>query len=92
MRAFDSMQEQFSLADRFGLTLVFTAPNQDEFLHIAEYIAIQRGALKTPADSEELARFRQNALRWERWFNGRSPRTAAQFVDWVAAGTDFPWE
>jgi predicted AAA+ superfamily ATPase len=92
MRAFDTMQEQFSLADRFGLTVVFTAPGQDEFLHIAEYIAARRGLLKTPEEPEERKRFRENALCWERWFNGRSPRTAAQYVDWAAGGTGFPWE
>jgi predicted AAA+ superfamily ATPase len=93
MRAFDSMQEQFSLADRFGLTVVFTTPNQDEFLRIAEYIAVQRGILKASGTSEEtLKRFRENALRWERWFNGRSPRTAVQFVDWFTGGDGFPWE
>jgi predicted AAA+ superfamily ATPase len=91
VRAFDTMQEQFSLADRFGVTVVFTAPNQDEYLRIACFIAGQRGLLDGTGE-EELKKFRDNALRWERWFNGRSPRTAVQYVDWAAAGTDFPWE
>jgi predicted AAA+ superfamily ATPase len=106
VRTFDTMQEQFSLADRFGLTVVFTSPNQDQYLSIAEFIARKRGILDPTrvsgaegsggsADAkagETLRLFRENALRWERWFNGRSPRTAVQFVDWVAAGTGFPWE
>ncbi|MDR3334798.1 MAG: ATP-binding protein [Treponema sp.] len=91
VRAFDTMQEQFSLADRFGLTVVFAAPGQEEFLCIAEYIAFKRGTLKSPTP-EERTSFRENALRWERWFNGRSPRTAVQYVDWVAGGAAFPWE
>ncbi|MDR3171845.1 MAG: ATP-binding protein [Treponema sp.] len=91
VRAFDTMQEQFSLADRFGLTVVFTAPGQEEFLGIAEYIAFKRGTLQSPTP-EERTSFRENALRWERWFNGRSPRTAVQYVDWVAGGSTFPWE
>jgi predicted AAA+ superfamily ATPase len=90
VRAFDTMQEQFSLADRFGVTVVFTAPNQEEYLRIACFIARRRGVLG--ADGEEARRFRDNALRWERWFNGRSPRTAAQYVEWVAGGAGFPWE
>ncbi|MDR2079157.1 MAG: ATP-binding protein [Treponema sp.] len=90
IRAFDTMQEQFSLADRFGITLVYTAPNQDEYLCIACFIGQRRGVLGT--GEEEQRRFRDNALRWERWFNGRSPRTAAQYVEWVAGGTGFPWE
>jgi predicted AAA+ superfamily ATPase len=40
-----------------------------------------------------LARFRANALRWERWCNGRSPRTAKQYVDFLESGAAvFPWE
>ncbi len=89
VRAFDTMQEQLSLADRFGVTVVFTAPNQEEYLTIAEAIAERRGILGPETDRE---RFRQNALRWERWFNGRSPRTAQQYVDWLAGGELFPWE
>ncbi|MDR2632149.1 MAG: ATP-binding protein [Treponema sp.] len=92
MRAFDSMQEQFSLADRFGLTVVFTAPVQEEFLYIAEYIARERGVLTGAPQTEAWKTFRENALRWERWFNGRSPRTAVQYVDWLAGGGGFPWE
>jgi predicted AAA+ superfamily ATPase len=90
IRAFDTMQEQFSLADRFGITVVYTAPNQDEYLRIACFIGRRRGVLGT--GEEEQQRFRDNALRWERWFNGRSPRTAAQYVEWVAGGAGFPWE
>lgn len=89
VRAFDTMQEQLSLADRFGITIVFTAPNQDEYLAIAEAIAEQRGVLTPESDRE---RFRHNALRWERWFNGRSPRTAQQYVDWLSGGAGFPWD
>jgi predicted AAA+ superfamily ATPase len=90
VRAFDSMQEQLSLADRFGVTVVYAAPNQEEYLRIACFIGRRRGILGT--GEGEQRRFRDNALRWERWFNGRSPRTAAQYVEWVAGGTAFPWE
>lgn len=85
VRAFETMQEQFSLADRFGLSLVFTAPDQEEYLRIAGHIAHRRGLSTGGA-------FQANALRWEKWFNGRSPRTAVQFVDWLAGGAGFPWE
>jgi predicted AAA+ superfamily ATPase len=92
VRAFDTMQEQFSLSDRFGLTVVFTSPSQDEYLAIAEHIARGRGLLAETADTDKLRQFRENALRWEKWFNGRSPRTAVQFADWLAGGEGFPWE
>jgi predicted AAA+ superfamily ATPase len=95
LRAFDTMQEQFSLADRFGVTVIYTAPNQEEYLAIAEFIARRRGLIGSsaaPGSSAALELFRENALRWERWFNGRSPRTAVQYVDWIEGGADFPWE
>jgi predicted AAA+ superfamily ATPase len=101
-RAFDTMQEQFSLADRFGVTVVFTAPGQEEYLRIAEHVACRRGVLPDPLPpaGEDLRKnFRENALLWEKWFNGRSPRTAVQYVDWLAGesggaagGIRFPWE
>ncbi|MDR0374860.1 MAG: ATP-binding protein [Treponema sp.] len=96
-RAFDAVQEQLSLADRFGLTVVFTAPDQEEFLSIAEQIAERRGLFDTdcqasPSPTALREKFHENAVRWERWFNGRSPRAAAQFVDWVSSGEGFPWE
>jgi predicted AAA+ superfamily ATPase len=102
VRAFDTMQEQLSLADRFGITVVFTSPGQEEYLRIAEHIACRRGVLPDPLppiEGELRTRFRENALRWEKWFNGRSPRTAVQYVDWLAGedgraieGIRFPWE
>ncbi|AEF81790.1 ATP-binding protein [Leadbettera azotonutricia] len=97
-RSFDTMQEQLSLADRFGLTVVYTTPDQEEYISIAAFIAQRRGLLKSQADDpspvadEKRRFFRENALRWERWFNGRSPRTATQYVDWIAGGEGFPWE
>jgi predicted AAA+ superfamily ATPase len=84
-RSFDTMQEQLSLSDRFGLTVIFTTPSQEEYLGIAGFIAEKRGL--TPKGD-----FRENALRWEKWFNGRSPRTASQFVSWLAGAKPFPWE
>lgn len=90
VRAFDSMQEQLSLADRFGVTVVYSSPSQDEYLRIAEFIAESRGLLAEDSDRRE--KFRADALRWERWFNGRSPRTARQYVDWLEGGEGFPWE
>ncbi|MDR3167049.1 MAG: ATP-binding protein [Treponema sp.] len=91
VRAFDTMQEQFSLADRFGLTVIFITPSQEEYLEIACFIAEKRGLLKAGDDGARKT-FRENALRWERWFNGRCPRTAVQYADWVEGGAGFPWE
>ncbi|KPU43828.1 ATPase family associated with various cellular activities (AAA) [Oxobacter pfennigii] len=73
----DTMQEKLSLADRFGITVVFTSPNQDSYFKIVEGLASQRGIVM---DKEELLK---EAKKWEIWYNGRSPRTARQFVDWL---------
>ncbi len=93
IRAFDTMQEQFSLADRFGVTVIFTSPSQDDYLKIAEFLGKRRGLLNASSTDDEAGKvFKENALRWERWFNGRSPRTAVQYVNWLEGGDTFPWE
>jgi predicted AAA+ superfamily ATPase len=50
------------------------------------------GILGGHPEVDTLKIFRENALKWERWFNGRSPRTARQYVDWISGGGGFPWE
>lgn len=77
IRAADSIQEKLSLADRFGITVVFSSPDKQLYLDIVEGIAVKRG-LKL--DREYL---HKEAMKWELWYNGRSPRTARQFVDWL---------
>lgn len=77
VHAGDTMQEKLSLADRFGLTVTFVAPDQKRYLQIVEGIAARRGI---KIDREEL--FAQ-ARRWELHHRGRSGRTARQFVDYL---------
>ncbi|MDR1135632.1 MAG: ATP-binding protein [Clostridiales Family XIII bacterium] len=72
----DSMQEKRSLADRFGLTVVFSTPDKSEYLDIVKGIA-EREGMKT--DMEELER---EAMKWELRQNGRSGRGARQFINW----------
>ncbi|MDS0525323.1 ATP-binding protein [Clostridium sp. SHJSY1] len=73
----DTMEEKLSLADRFGITISFFTPNQKEFLSIVDGIVKER---ELEVREEELHR---EALKWEKWHNGRSPRSATQFVDWL---------
>jgi hypothetical protein len=80
VHAGDSMQEKLSLADRFGLTVIFSTPDQKGYLHIVGRLAAR---LELPIEREELHRL---ALHWEMWHNGRSERTARQFVNHLAAG------
>lgn len=77
VRAADTMQEKLSLSDRFGMTLVFSTPDKKRYLDIVEGIARNRG-LEIDRDF-----MHREALKWELRFNGRSPRTAKQFVDWL---------
>ncbi len=35
----DTVNEKISLSDRFGITLTFVSPNQEEYLNIVESIA-----------------------------------------------------
>jgi predicted AAA+ superfamily ATPase len=65
VRAFDTMAEQLSLADRFGVTVIFLPPTQDEFLRIAEFLGLNKGVIPQGANAETLQKFRDNALRWE---------------------------
>jgi hypothetical protein len=74
----DTIEEKLSLSDRFGITVIFPSPNQEEYLNIVEGIAKNRGIDLEPDKLRELA------LRWELWNNQRSGRTARQFVDDLA--------
>jgi uncharacterized protein len=75
VHAWDTMQEQLSFSDRFGLTLTFDPADQDTYLEIVFALAQQAEITFTPADLE----FR--ALQWATRHNGRSGRTARQFID-----------
>ncbi len=77
VHAGDSMQEKLSLADRFGISVVFSSPDQKRFLKIVAGIAVSRN-LKI--DKERLEK---EALQWTLSYNERSARTARQFVDWI---------
>lgn len=73
----DTLEEKLSLADRFGITISFFTPDQKQFLTIVDGIVENR---KIDVDKEYL---HAEALKWEKWHNGRSPRSATQFVDWL---------
>jgi predicted AAA+ superfamily ATPase len=77
VHARDTVQEKLSLADRFGITVIFPTPDKNRYLEIVEGIAARRGLT---VNREQLQRA---ALNWECWHNGRSPRSARQFVDWL---------
>ena len=69
----DRMQETLSLAERFGISLVFSSPDQKEYLRIAEEL-LKRHGIEMTADIEK------QALVWQMNYGGRSARCAKQFV------------
>lgn len=76
----DTLQETMSLAARFGLTITFSKPEKDLYLDIVRSMAPEYG-VKLP--DEELCRKAEAfAIRQ----NGRSPRTARQFLQLMKIG------
>jgi predicted AAA+ superfamily ATPase len=71
----DNLQEKRSLADRFGLTLVFAAPDKASYLEIVSALADQAGL---SVDQKTLL---SGALTWGIRHGGRSGRTARQYID-----------
>lgn len=74
----DTINEKISLADRFGITLFYTLPNQEEYFKIVEEIARKNHIHLTGAE------LRSEALRWEMSHSGRSGRIAKQLIDYLA--------
>jgi predicted AAA+ superfamily ATPase len=79
VHAWDTVQEKLSFSDRFGLTLTFEPANQDTYLTIVRHLAAQAGISLTLADLD------YRALQWATRHNGRSGRSARQFVDFLKA-------
>jgi len=77
VHAADAMQEKLSLSDRFGITITFSSPDQRLYFDIVAALAAERG-LEINGRELELG-----AARWALRFNGRSPRAARQYIDWV---------
>lgn len=70
----ETIQEKTSLADRFGVRILFQGLNKAEFLTLVDMLADRKGIT---TDREELHR---QAIIWERHHTAQTPRTALQFV------------
>ena len=75
----DTVQEKLSFSDRFGLTLTFEPANQTTYLDIVNHLA-QQAAIDLPQAELEF-----RAKQWSTRHNGRSGRTAKQFIDYLKA-------
>ncbi len=71
----ESIQEKISLSDRFGLSIYYPKPMQQEYFDIVEYLAEREGI---DIDNEYLI---AEARKWGVSHGGYSGRTATQFIE-----------
>ena len=69
----DNKQEMLSLAERFGISLFFPAPDAKQYIEIVRILLLRHGIEIT----EEI---KKEAVRWEMNYGGKSGRCAKQFV------------
>lgn len=84
----DTLQETLSLSSRFGLTITFGKPEKDTYLSIVEKLALEQGLIskKDRNYDKKLEELFSAAEAFAIRVNGRSPRSAKQFV--VLAGNN----
>ncbi len=70
----DTKQETLSLAERFGISLFFPAPDPKQYIEIVRVLLARGGVEMT----EEI---RKEAVRWEMNYGGKSGRCAKQFAN-----------
>jgi uncharacterized protein len=82
IQMWDTVQEKLSFSDRFGMTLTFEPADQPKYLEIVHHLA---DSAKLPIDRDDLE---SRALQWATRHNGRSGRTARQFIDYLIGDRD----
>lgn len=75
----DTIQEQMSLSERFGLTVLYSTPNKSEYLEIVRGLA-ERKAITLPVEELESG---AEVFALEK--GGRSARCAEQYTDRLLA-------
>jgi uncharacterized protein len=78
IQMWDTVQEKLSFVDRFGITLTFEPADQPKYLEIVHHLATEA---KLSITRDELE---YRALQWATRHNGRSGRTARQFIDYLS--------
>lgn len=82
----DAIDESMSLSDRFGLFITFSKPDKQLYLDIVRQLAEDKGLAVEPQ------RLNDAAERFALRHSGRSPRTAKQFVEWLAGRIELNME
>ena len=77
LQMWDTVQEKLSFSDRFGMTLTFEPADQIKYLGIVRHLAT---SAQLPIERDDLE---HRALQWATRHNGRSGRTARQFIDYL---------
>ena len=72
--ASETIQDKTSLADRFGLRILYSELTKPQFIEMAMEMVANKGVA---IDPEEL---KKAAVRWEARHTSRSPRSALQFA------------
>ncbi|MCD8294735.1 MAG: ATP-binding protein [Clostridia bacterium] len=75
----DTMEEQLSLSDRFGITILFSLTDKNTYLSIVRQLA-EDSKIQTETDELEAM-----AERWALVKGGRSPRRAKQFIEFLSS-------
>lgn len=79
----DTVQEKLSLAARFGVSINYSKPTQQEYFQIVTNLAKKYPEI-TMSDKELCA----EANKWELSHGGISGRTAQQFINYIAGKSD----
>ena len=82
VRHSDTIEEKLSLFARFGVTINFTKPDQENFFTIVRELAKRNGI---EMSDEKLT---GEARAWEMAHGGRSGRTAQQFINHLLGTQD----
>ncbi|MFW6306704.1 MAG: ATP-binding protein [Bacillota bacterium] len=77
VHSMDTQEEILSLSERFGVTITYLSPDQEQYLDIVKKLAAQNNI---EISEKKLI---DKALKWEKWHHGRSGRTARQFVNYI---------
>lgn len=82
VHASDTIDEQLSLSDRFGITVLFMSTSKGEYLSIVSQLAVDNAIKLNEQTLHALAE------QWAIKKAGRSPRIARQFVDLIKSRLD----
>ena len=70
----EAIRETTSLADRFGLRVLFQGLNKQEYLDLVDQLAARYHITLSPEELHE------KAVAWERYHGAQTPRSALQFI------------